>query len=169
MAYIPKQWKDLPDETTPIQASDLNHIEQGIGDLNTSIGYLNTLNTTNKSSIVGAINEVYQNNVYSSDEIVIGKTKDGKNVYRKIIETNSATAKQEWKNIIGNIKEIFSFTGNLVANSSEAKILPFTTSGTDSIWFQLNTNTHYFQEAHSNSVYNNKNMKIILEYTKTTD
>ena len=71
MAYIPKQWKDLPDETTPIQASDLNHIEQGIGDLNTSvsnlntsIGDLNTLDTTDKSSIVGAINEVYQNNVY---------------------------------------------------------------------------------------------------------
>lgn len=73
MAYTPKNWKDLPDETTPIQASDLNHIEQGIGDLNTSIGDLNTLNTTNKSSIVGAINEVYQNNVYSSDEKIAWK------------------------------------------------------------------------------------------------
>ena len=82
MAYIPKQWKDLPDETTPIQASDLNHIEQGIGDLNTSIGDLNTLNTTNKSSIVGAINEVYQNNVYSSDEKIVGKWIDGKPLYR---------------------------------------------------------------------------------------
>ena len=78
MAYIPKEWKDLPDETTPIQASDLNHIEQGVsnlstdvdtlnanvGDLstnvdtlNTNVGDLNTLNTTDKSSIVGAINE----------------------------------------------------------------------------------------------------------------
>ena len=65
MAYIPKEWKDLPDETTPIQASDLNHIEQGVGDLstnvdtlNTNVGDLSTLNTTEKSNLVGAINEV---------------------------------------------------------------------------------------------------------------
>ena len=72
MAYIPKQWKDLPDETTPIQASDLNHIEQGIKDassstdtlttnvntLNTNMGDLSTLNTTEKSNLVGAINEL---------------------------------------------------------------------------------------------------------------
>lgn len=61
MAYIPKEWKDLPDETTPIQASDLNHIEQGIGDLNTSVGDLNALNTTEKSNLVGAINEINSN------------------------------------------------------------------------------------------------------------
>lgn len=42
MAYTPKNWKDLPDETTPIKATDLNHIEDGIynssqtGDNNTS-------------------------------------------------------------------------------------------------------------------------------------
>ena len=65
MAYIPKEWKDFPDETTPIQASDLNHIEQGIGDfstkvdtLNTNVGDLSTLNTTEKSNLVGAINEL---------------------------------------------------------------------------------------------------------------
>ncbi len=28
--YQTKTWKDLPDETTPIKADDLNNIEQGI-------------------------------------------------------------------------------------------------------------------------------------------
>ena len=159
---------NIPD-VNKCKATDMNEIKSVVNGNDDLVGDLSMLNTTNKSSIVEAINEVYQNNVYSTDEIVIGKTKDGKNVYRKIIETNSATATQEWKNIIGNIKEIFSFTGNLVVNSSEEKILPFTTSGTDSIWFQINTNTHYFQEAHSNNVYKNKKMKIILEYTKVTN
>lgn len=95
MAYTPKNWKDLPDETTPIQASDLNHIEQGIGDLstkvdtlNTNVGDLSTLNTTEKSNLVGAINELYQNNVYSTDETVVGKWIDGKPIYRKVIANN---------------------------------------------------------------------------------
>lgn len=66
MAYTPKEWKDLPDETTPIQASDLNHIEQGlstldgsVGNLSSSVGDLSSLNTTAKDSVVDAINEVF--------------------------------------------------------------------------------------------------------------
>ena len=104
MAYTPKVWKDFPDETTPIQASDLNHIEQGIGDLNTSIGDLNTLNTTNKSSIVGAINEVYQNNVYSSDEKIIGKWIDGKIIYKRTFNLG----------VLDNIgkEKLYTFDGN---------------------------------------------------------
>lgn len=65
MAYTPKVWKDLPDETTPIKATDLNHIETGIynnstiGDENNSkIGNLNSLTTQNKNSAVDAINEI---------------------------------------------------------------------------------------------------------------
>lgn len=81
MAYTPKNWKDLPDETTPIQASDLNHIEQGIGDLNTSIGDLNTLNTTEKSNLVGAINEVNTKNI-----MTLGLNED-------YISTSSSTTK----------------------------------------------------------------------------
>lgn len=111
MAYVPKQWKDLPDETTPIQASDLNHIEQGIGDLNTSvsnlntsIGDLNTLDTTDKSSIVGAINEVYQNNVYSTDETVVGKWIDGKIIYKRTFNLG----------VLDNIgkEKLYTFDGN---------------------------------------------------------
>ena len=93
MAYIPKQWKDLPDETTPIQASDLNHIEQGIGDLNTSvsnlntsIGDLNTLNTTEKSNLVGAINEL-KKFVGNGDEGYVIFPNDFKIVWGKVAST----------------------------------------------------------------------------------
>lgn len=65
MAYTPKTWKDLPDETTPIKASDLNHMETGIynnskigNENNSKIGNLNSLTTQNKSSTVDAINEI---------------------------------------------------------------------------------------------------------------
>lgn len=76
MAYTPKIWKDLPDETTPIKATDLNHIETGIynsstiGDENNSkIGNLNSLTTQNKSSAVDAINEIESSFKSLKDEL----------------------------------------------------------------------------------------------------
>lgn len=60
MAYTPKNWKDLPDETTPIEAESLNHIEQGLSTLDGSVGDLSSLNTTAKDSLVNAINETNQ-------------------------------------------------------------------------------------------------------------
>lgn len=64
MAYVPKTWKNLPDEETPIKASDLNHIEQGIKEVDTnnntnttSIGNLSSLKTSAKNNLVNAINE----------------------------------------------------------------------------------------------------------------
>lgn len=71
MAYVPKKWKNLPDEETPIKASDLNHIEEGIKEVDTNnstntdainentnaIGKLVNLKTTVKTNLVDAINE----------------------------------------------------------------------------------------------------------------
>lgn len=34
MAYTKQTWQNLPDKTTPINASRLNHMEQGIYDAN---------------------------------------------------------------------------------------------------------------------------------------
>lgn len=71
MAYVPKKWKNLPDEETPIKASDLNHIEEGIKEIDTNnstntdainentnaIGTLSSLKTSAKTNLVAAINE----------------------------------------------------------------------------------------------------------------
>ena len=58
MSYIKTNWQNKPNQSTPINATNLNHIEDGIYDVSTSIGDLNNLNTTEKSDIIGAINEV---------------------------------------------------------------------------------------------------------------
>ena len=58
MSYIKTNWQNKPNQSTPINAANLNHIEDGIYDVSTSIGDLNNLNTTEKSNIIGAINEV---------------------------------------------------------------------------------------------------------------
>ena len=61
MAYVKTIWENLPSESTPINASNLNKIEQGIYDNSLGvekIGDTTNLNTTEKSTLVGAINEV---------------------------------------------------------------------------------------------------------------
>lgn len=81
MAYIKQDWKDFPNETTPITAERMNHIEEGIyenSNLDTEmstisekavqnktitnyIGEISNLNTTDKSSVINALNEVVDN------------------------------------------------------------------------------------------------------------
>lgn len=58
MSYIKTNWQNKPNQSTPINAANLNHIEDGIYDVSTSIGDLDNLNTTEKSDIIGAINEI---------------------------------------------------------------------------------------------------------------
>lgn len=181
MAYVPKEWKDLPDETTPIKARDLNHIEQGISNLNTSIGDLNTLNTTNKSSIVGAINEVYQNNVYSTDETVVGKWIDGKPIYKKVIEINSGLVSGEntinFSNI-SNLKEIVNINGNTKIQDSNRNMFwtPLCVyHPSDNNWrlsiMRINNNsmTYFIGAKYFETVQKILSLRLILEYTKTTD
>lgn len=69
MAYTKKVWKDAPDTSTPINAANLNHMEDGIAeaDINATAALDglddkqdttdNTLTTTAKT-VVGAINEI---------------------------------------------------------------------------------------------------------------
>ena len=64
MAYVKTTWENEPSESTPINASNLNKIENGIYDNSLKvekIGDITNLNTTEKTTLVGAINEVNGN------------------------------------------------------------------------------------------------------------
>lgn len=64
MSYIKTTWENEPSESTPINASNLNKIEQGIYDNSLgveTIGNITDLDTTDKTSVVNAINEVNGN------------------------------------------------------------------------------------------------------------
>lgn len=68
MAYIKTEWENLPSTKTPINANNLNKIENGIYMNSVNIGELTGLNTINKNSAVEAINETYNkiNKVYNA-------------------------------------------------------------------------------------------------------
>ena len=58
MAYTKTNWQN---GVTQVNATNLNHIEQGIYDNSTGIGNLSDLETTEKTNLVGALNEVCTN------------------------------------------------------------------------------------------------------------
>lgn len=73
-SYTKTVWQDLPNTTTPVNATNLNNIENGIetidnnvSAINNNIGYLTDLETSDTSSLVDAINStvpkvLWQNN-----------------------------------------------------------------------------------------------------------
>jgi hypothetical protein len=58
MVYIETEWENRPSKKTPVNATKLRKIENGIYTNSVNIGDLTDLNTTEKSNLVGAINEV---------------------------------------------------------------------------------------------------------------
>ena len=54
-------WQNKPSVATPISAENLNQMDKGINDNDKAIGDLAQLNTSNKSSLVSAVNELNNN------------------------------------------------------------------------------------------------------------
>ena len=101
MALI--EFENYPSTTSPINAGNLNN---NFNELDNKIGDLNNLKTTNKTSIVDAINESLKYNSYSNDEIdTLQKWIDGKTIYKKIIYVSNIDCTSEgFKTVNHNIQ-----------------------------------------------------------------
>lgn len=78
-----------------ISDTDMNEIKSVVNGNDTLMGDLTNLTTTDKTSIVNAINELANKNVYSTTEVVVGKWVDNKPIYRKVIATGTMSANAE--------------------------------------------------------------------------
>ena len=154
------------------KASDMNEIKQVVNENDDNVGDLTQLETTNKDSIVGAINEVNTNDIrkstYSTTEQVVGKWVNGKPIYRKVINTGeinlSTTAVEKYSSIpnVDIIKDI-----NLMLMFQD---------GTKVIWYKnWNISELSFDKSRQKIVIIGTksasfiNSFVVIEYTKTTD
>lgn len=88
MAYNKTTWENAPSTNTPINASNLNKIEEGIYQNSLKadqVGDLSELETVSKNNLVSAINETAINYVVG-EEIVLNEFLDGKRVYARVYE-----------------------------------------------------------------------------------
>ena len=153
---------------------DMNEIKSVVNENDDNVGDLSLLNTINKSSIVGAINEIVDRNVFSTVEKIIGKWIDGKPIYRKVCVINSPVVGTiSYAHYISNFKTLISATANGTQANGGQQYFPRAVPG-DSNWSlnigDVNSTTFSLQIANNNTGnYAFTKVNVILEYTKTTD
>lgn len=141
------EFKDLPDTTTPIDADNLNDLQDNVEE---AIDLTNT---------------------YLADEIVIGKWL-GKPLYRKVINTGALpnATTNDIPYYINNIDKIINIKGYAFRSSDNFTIpLPF--SSPDNIIYSVSLgvlgNNIRISTATDRTAFTES--YAILEYTKTTD
>lgn len=153
------------------RAVDWNEIKTSVNTLYDNQGDLSSLTTTDKSSLVGAINEVNgKTEVYSTTETLTNKVwVDNKPIYRKvIIDTTSRSANLNYSiaHGISNLENITHFETFFWQTSSICMI----GSSTSPLGGSERTTT-YFNGSNITirNTWESTRAVIIVEYTKTTD
>lgn len=131
--------------------------------VNTTTGDLEELETTDKTDLVSAINELNTNinslddrDNYSTTEKVIGTWIDGKPIYRKVYSISGDMIASAWTTLT-SLSNVATLTKGLMGGSANNCVW------NDVILRVLNNNIQYYSSlTHSYSW-------VIVEYTKTTD
>ena len=175
MAYNKTTWENAPSTNTPINANNLNKIEEGIYQNSLKAdqeGDLTTLTTTEKSTLVGAINELKGGETYSTSEVNTGKIwHNNKPIYRKVFVLTSPSSTGTWTDYTHNIANIDEFTycsANInLPNLGHQYFADFYQDS--GYYFNFVPKLTMFSARVGYSQYTSKDMTIVVEYTKTTD
>ena len=141
-----------------------------LGNIENNIGNLSNLTTTDKTSLVGAINEnnsqITTLNTYSSTEQVVGTWTDGKPIYRKIYFGTNVSVSTSNTTISSNFIQN---KDNIISMSSIVELGNYPYLGNTINWNTLlSPNGDLIMVAfETNRTFNKVN--VIVEYTKTTD
>lgn len=140
MAYVKTNWIN---NTTPINATNLNKIENELEALDKDINY-------------------------STTEQVIGTWIDGKPIYRKVITGNAPST--DWTDFAQlsslNIDTCINIKGNLYQDNNWN--IPINTYESNDYYILVSWNRTYISYK-KNGWTSNPTLILIIEYTKTTD
>lgn len=157
-----------------VTSGDMNEIKSSVNTLYDNQGDLSSLQTTTKSSLVGAVNELKSGEVYSSSEIKTNEVWiDGKPIYRQVIDITSyypngisAGSQVTFKHVISNFDALTNTriirTGT---NPLEHKSLSYIQYITDNSRNEFNIYAGNLGIGKTSG----QSFYLIVEYTKTTD
>jgi len=147
-----------------------NSLSQEINNINTKIGDLTQLNTTNKGSIVNSINEVNNKFNYSTEEQVIGKWTNGKPIYRKVLNVGTVTTQKTCiTHNIANLGKLVNLYGTLNRNDNVQQIIPGNYTNWEIYLYDVSSIELTINFSANQWSRNPHDIVIIMEYTKTTD
>jgi hypothetical protein len=148
---------------------DMNEIKQVVNTNDDNVGDLTNLDTTDKSSIVNAINEVLDGDVYSTTEVKTNKVWiDSKPIYRKVIQATSPSSTNNWVKIseISNLDTIIDLHGWLLASNGRTLPIQFSEPNAEIATTLVGADIE-MKIILSN--WQNASCYMVAEYTKTID
>ena len=133
---------------------------------------VDSTNIADKTVNTYSANVIDKFNAYSATEQVVG-TFNGVKLYRKAVSVKTPTTSTEGTSVTSNISivsmnisAILKYEAFLIDGSTYFN-LPLVTSGTSSTWVYIDPSNIHIRN--SQKYYSDKTVRIILEYTKTTD
>ena len=178
MAYNKTNWQNSPSTDTPINANNLNKIEEGIYQNSLKadqVGNITNLKTDNKQNLVNAINELKdREEIYADtdEEIKTNKTWNGKPIYIRnfritTLPTNGIVVQFSENYNIDEFWLDYTHSWQEFGDVGNRLNLDFYYSSTDWTRYYVNRNGIYVHRGSGVSGYNYT--YFVLEYTKTTD
>ena len=148
--------------------------ENMLNDINTAIGNLSNLETSDKSNVVSAINELKNGGIYSTEEIKTNNVWIDDNniehpIYRKrfAIEVDSESNLYINHNLQNIDKMWLNQEASFYWGQNESIPLNYYYSSTD--WGRSWLTTTHIRIRVASSNFNVRTAYIVIEYTKTTD
>ena len=151
-----------------VQDTDMNEIKTVVNTNDTNVGDLTTLATNTKTSIVAAINELKNAEVYSTSEVKTNKVWiDGKPIYRKSYYGTAVKSGSKNIDTISAISNVISYTGTAESGYDWTWSIPNTSSGYE-VAFRMTTNTKQIQLTFGSNYGTSNHFVLTIEYTKNS-
>lgn len=138
-----------------------------------SVANINKVSDTDMNEIKTCVND---NCTYSTNEICIGEWIDGKPLYRKVIETTSPLVSTDgtnaYKNVSVNVNDIdYLFIEKSLLREGNSIYTDNFSNMAGNLNFRIEANpvNKYVVMYCNNTTWSEKAVKIIINYTKTTD
>ena len=159
MAYVKTIWENLPSESTPINASNLNKIEQGIYD-----------NSINIETNTAEIQNIKDAEIYSTSEVKTNKIWiDNKPIYRIVYHINSVSEGNNYFGDTTGIEEYINAYGVLHRSNGNHYFISSYQTTNAFVAIGMDNNTYnQFNLVLGSGISNITDAYVIVEYTKTT-
>ena len=164
MAYTKTNWIN---GQTPINATNLNHIEDGIEAALEKTSVKTT--ATQSDSDTYSCDYINGLNTYSTTEQVVGKWIDGKPIYRKFIQTTNVTFDNYTMLALDNNTNLISYEAYIRRNNN--RLDKYASGITNENAMLVSDIRSTGIEIWTDSAYQKDfiELYVIIEYTKTTD
>lgn len=156
-------------DANKVTSGDMNMIKSVVNTNYGEVGNITNLKTTNKTSVVNAINELKDAEIFSTTEVKTNKVWiDGKPIYRRIYQKTSTAATENINIDDWNVDFVCSFVPLLYDSTNRQVDTNYYVNSNDYLRALTRLYNNKFTITVQRGNANSKVLTIIMEYTKSS-